>query len=548
MLKPTALFIFLLLPFTLFSQESLEELLGRLDHLIVNREQFISEREQQIKALRLLNEQSASPSERYQFAKQLHTVFLPYNIDSAMYYANTCVALADQMGQLPLKAAPRLRLAQSYLLAGMYHEASELLSDLKSLELNAELKQFYYTLQNTRYRYMQAYLSGSVLINHYDSQAQAYKDSLLTLLQPTDTGYPVPQAEQLRDEGQLDESKQLLFKALEHLKPSDRSFAYTAYTLASVYQKEADTVNQMKYLALSAESDIRNAVRENAAIRELALLLYQTGDIDRAYSYIKLALDDALFSNARLRSFEILQILPVIDQAYLKMREQKRQNRIYFTWVAIFLSLFLLLSLFFNQRQKRKLKWANNEIRSTNHQLQDVNHQLHASYEQISEVNTQLTSSNQIQEEYIGRYLKLCSSYIGKMDQYRQAIHKKAAMGSKEDLLKLLKSKDLIDRELQSFYDDFDRSFLDLYPGFVAQFNALLKDEERIELKSNEELNTELRIFALIRLGITESPQIATFLRYSVTTIYNYRTKVRNKARISRDQFDDEVMKLGNPT
>lgn len=544
MLKLILLFLFI--PFSIYSQEPLTDILRNLDHLIENREQFTTEREQQIQALRSLNKQAASPAEHYQFTKQLHNAYLPYNIDSAMFYATACMQLADQLNLPSLKADARLRLVQSYLLAGMYHEGGELLSELESRQLNTELKPFYYTLQSTRYRYMQAYFSGSALINQYDTRAQAYQDSLLTLLQPTDAGYPVPHAEQLRDKGQFEESKQVLFSVLDNLTPENRSFAYTAYTLASVYQKERDTINQMKYLALSAESDIRNAVRENAAIRELALLLYQTGDIDRAYNYIKLALDDALFSNARLRSFEILQILPVIDQAYLTMREQKRQNLTYFTWIAILLSFFLLLSLFFNQRHKRKLRWANDEIQSKNHQLEEANSQLHKRHDQMAEVNTQLTFSNQLQEEYIGRYLKLCSSYIAKMDQYRQTIHKKAAMGSKEDLLKLLKSKDVIDRELQSFYADFDQAFLDLYPGFVAQFNALLKAEEQIELRPNEKLNTELRIFALIRLGITESPQIATFLRYSVTTIYNYRTKVRNKARISRDRFEEEVMKLGN--
>ncbi|MBI9062331.1 MAG: hypothetical protein JEZ14_10115 [Marinilabiliaceae bacterium] len=544
MLKYIILFLFL--PLSIYSQAPLDDILRNLDHLIENRQQFTSDREQQINTLRDLKEQSGSTVERYQFAKQLHSVFLPYNIDSAMYYATSCVELADQMGQSALKSDARLRLVQSYLLAGMYQEAGELLADLESRELKPELKQFYYSMQHTRYRYLQAYLSGSALINHYDTQALAYQDSLLTLLHPSDGEYPVAQAERFRDEGRIKESKKLLFDVLERLETEDRSFAYTAYTLASVYQKEQDTLNQMKYLALSAESDIRNAVRENAAIRELALLRYQTGDIDRAYNYIKIALDDALFSNARLRSFEILQILPVIDQAYLTMREQKRQNMVYFTWIAIVLSVFLLLSLFFNQRQKRKLRWANDEIQSKNHQLEEANKQLHERHDQMAQANTQLTSSNQLQEEYIGRYLKLCSSYIGKMDHYRQTIHKKAAMGSKEDLLKLLKSKDLIDRELQSFYADFDQAFLDLYPGFVTQFNTLLKAEEQIELRPNEKLNTELRIFALIRLGITESPQIATFLRYSVTTIYNYRTKVRNKARISRDRFEEEVMKLGN--
>lgn len=547
MLKPIILIVLLLSSLNVFAQESLDAILIRLDHLIENRDQYITQRQQEIESLYRLKDQADGIVEHYSYARRLHGLFLPYHIDSAMHYANECLELARKHPQKTTKEDAQLILAQSYLLAGMYYEAGELLTQLSTQHLSNELKQFYYTLQNTRYRYLHSYLVGSDLNAHYDSLSKIYQDSLIQITEPTDARYPLAYAEKLRDAGQYEESKQQLKLLLSNLTPEDRSFAYTAYTLSTVYEKEKDVNDQMKYLGLSAESDIRNAVRENAAIRELALLLYRSGDIKRAYNYIKVALDDALFSKARLRSFEILQILPVIDQSYQQMREQKRLNMLYFTVIASLLSLFLLVSLFYNQRQKRKLKWANDEINVKNEQLKDANEQLKLRNDQIRDVNIQLSSSNQIQEEYIGKYLKLCSTYIGKLDHYRQTIHKKAAMGSKEELLKLLKSKEMVDQELQTFYHDFDEAFLELYPGFVEQFNALLKEDEQILLKPDEKLNTELRIFALIRLGITESPQIAKFLRYSVTTIYNYRTKVRNKARVPRDLFEDEVMKLGNP-
>lgn len=539
------LLVFMLVLPAFLSAHELNSRLLHLDSLLSQQERFTETREATIHSLQILNSRATTLTQKYQFLRQLCAEYIPYNIDSALHYAGRCVEVAHQLpdGQLTLEA--NLQLAQSMLLAGMYHEAGDLLDVMDVKSMDDDLRVVYYTVNSTRYRYMQAYLAGTVIHQNYNKMRAAYQDSLLALLNPSSVDYPVVLAERKLDSNEDDAAKVLLEEALAKRTPEEHAFAYTAYSLSNVFGRQGDRMNQMRYLALSAESDIRSAVRENMALRELALLLYESGDIERAYRYIKVALNDALFSKARLRTFEILEILPLIDHAYLDLRERKRQNMVYFTWIVSLLSLFLMLSLFFNQKQKQKLNRANNEIKSINTQLSEVNEQLKASNLQVASENTILAASNQMQEEHIARYLKLCSSYIGKMDQYRNTIHKKAAKGSKEELIKLLKSKEFIDRELKSFYADFDHAFLELYPGFVEQFNYLLRDDEQMVVKSGELLNTELRIFALIRLGITESPQIAEFLRYSVTTIYNYRTKVRNKARITRDNFENEVMKLG---
>jgi len=139
----------------------------------------------------------------------------------------------------------------------------------------------------------------------------------------------------------------------------------------------------------------------------------------------------------------------------------------------------------------------------------------------------------------------MCSSYINKLEDYRKSLNKKATKGNREELFKILKSTSIIEDELAELYRNFDTIFLNLYPTFVEEFNDLLINEEQVELKDHEKLNTELRIFALIRLGITDSVKIAAFLRYSLSTIYNYRTKARNKAAVSRDEFEKMVMKIG---
>lgn len=185
------------------------------------------------------------------------------------------------------------------------------------------------------------------------------------------------------------------------------------------------------------------------------------------------------------------------------------------------------------------------ELYRANVKLIDLNQGITDTNKQLKEVNIQLSESNHIKEEYIAHFFDLCSTYITKLEDYRKSLNKKAANNQLDDLFKTLKSTAFVDNELEELYKNFDNIFLSLYPTFVEDFNTLLISEEQVVLKPGELLNTELRIFALIRLGITDSVKIASFLRYSLSTIYNYRTKARNKAAVSRDEFENLVMKIG---
>ncbi len=518
--------------------------LKELDKLINQRQVFIEQKEQEIQYLKSLNEGSEDKQEKYRYSKKLFQEYLPFQIDSALFFAQSCIDISQKIEDVQLITESKLQLAEAYLLAGLYQEATSVLDTIAQNNLDERLQKMFFRIQVSRYRYLDAYLTGSKLKRGYNELRMAYQDSLIDLLAVESLDYAMNSAERLSEKGDMDAAKTILMHAMEKLTVYDRIYAPATYTMASIYGQEGDVQKQTEFLALSVESDIRAAVRENMAVRELALLLYQSGDIKRAYQYIQMALDDALSSKARLRSYEILQIMPLIDFAYQDMRTQKQQNAVIFAISLGLLALLLLISLYFNQKQKRKIQWANNEVEKINLQLQKTNKELDRSNKKVVASNKLLSASNSLQEEYIARFLKLSSSYIGKLDAYRKSLHKKATMGSREDLIKKLKSKEIIDQELQAFYADFDQAFLNLYPGFVDQFNCLLKEDEQIVLKPGELLNTELRIFALIRLRITESNQIAEFLRYSPTTIYNYRTRVRNKTKINRDEFEKEVMNI----
>ena len=308
-----------------------------------------------------------------------------------------------------------------------------------------------------------------------------------------------------------------IFQELVHSQPEESNvFARAAFSLAQLYRDEGRPEEYEKYLILSTISDIKASVKENAALPSLAFVLYGQGDITRAYHYIKRSLEDAIFCNARLRTIEISGMLPVIDAAYKLQIERQRRQLVLFLIIVSLLSVFLVISVVLIYKQVKKLSVARRHLRQANH----------------------------IKEEYIGHFLNLCSLYIEKLDNFRRTVNRKITAGQTEELLKLTKSSQFAGMEQKEFYANFDNAFLHLYPDFVTEFNRLLQPEERFIMKPGELLNTELRIFAIIRLGIDDSSKIANFLHYSINTIYTYRNKVKNKA-INRENFEEEIMKIG---
>ena len=294
---------------------------------------------------------------------------------------------------------------------------------------------------------------------------------------------------------------------------------------------------QEYYFAVSAIADIRNTNKDNASLQSLALTYYEKGDIDKAYRFIQMAIDDAVFCNVRHRAEEGASFYTIINAAYQqKEMHQKRVLQGYLLLISV-LSLALIVALLFVFKQVKRLTKARRELSYSNEQLAVLNSEL-------SQMNHDLQEANLIKEEYIAHFFNLCSAYIDKIENYRKLLYKKAAKNQYEDITKLLKSNTIVEEELEALYKNFDTIFLNIYPHFVERFNALLLDEEQIHPKKGELLNTELRIFALIRLGITDSNKIAEFLRYSLRTVYNYRTKVRNKAKGERDAFEEEVKKI----
>ncbi|MFA7583410.1 MAG: DUF6377 domain-containing protein, partial [Proteiniphilum sp.] len=480
---------------------------------------------------------------------QLYNEYKTYISDSAIHYAKQNVELAGRLGDRYRMNESKLSLTSLYIISGLYVESLDILNQIDRSELTDNLLIYYYDSYKQLYR---NYSFNNPNASVYIAKSSLYRDSLLNVLNKESNHYRIVLAEKLFDENRLTESKQILEDLINQSEEENHEKAVLTYALATIYREEGIVDKQITYFAISAICDIRNAIMENASMQALAVTLFEIGNIEKAYDCIKSSMEDAMFCNARLRTYEISQILPIIDSAYQeRVRNQKSELQLFLYLVSL-LSLFLIIAVIYVYRQMKKITRIRKELYHTNLRLNELNEDLQRTVDQLndtnkkmSDINDELSESNEIKETYIGHFLDLCSTYIDKLEKYRSTLNKKAVERKLEELFRMLKSHEMIDQELKELYSLFDNIFLHLYPNFVEEFNSLLVEEERFNLKPDELLNTELRIFALIRLGITDSSRIANFLRYSANTIYNYRTRVRNKAAVPRDKFESFVMKIG---
>lgn len=522
-----------------------DSLLLKLDQAIKERPIYMEQKELKLVELKRQLHRQIPDEERFAILGTLLDEYRSFNTDSALHMAEEREQIAIRLGNREYIDNARMNKADVLGMTGMYKEVMDLMRNIHIDRLPVDIHPYYYHIYRTVYGLMADYAVTAYEKKLYTELTDKYRDSLLLVNKDNLLIHTLIQSDQYNVRNEYDKAIRLLTDYLALQKDYEHDVAICAYTLSESYRLKGDKEKEKEYLIVSAMADMKTAVREYISLRKLAVLLYQEGDIERAYSYVKICMEDAAACNARLRKLEILEIFPIINDAY-QQKTEKQQERMKWALVSIsLLSLFLLLAIFYVYKQMKKVAAARREVIDANKRLKELNDELHLSNAQLKEANHSIAENSYLKEEYIGRYMDQCSVYLEKMDNYRRSLGKIAATGNVEELYKNIKSSKFIEGELKEFYTNFDNTFLQLFPTFVEDFNALLADDEQISLKAGERMNTELRIFALIRLGITDSVKIAQFLRYSVTTIYNYRTKVRNKAAGDRDLLEQEVMTIG---
>ena len=527
--------------------ESLDSLLNVLDKTIKEADTYVQIKENKLHELK--KEARKTPPfsvERYNLNNDIYLEYKAYSSDSALHYLNENMLLARQLNDKEREL--KIQLELSYLLSsiGMYMEAADILNSIDRQTLPSSLLGHYYTCYELVYfEAGAAQPRYKMFASRYVKLSHAYRDSMQITLDPSSATYLWLRETQLREAGKYDEALEFSDRRLAESSFGTPQYALVAYQRFRLFESMGKKDEHLYYLVLSAISDVRSAIKEQSSLMVLAQELNSKGDLKRAYDYINFSWEISQFYKTRLRSWMNITPLSMINGNYQDIiKQQNRELLIYIVCVAL-LALLLVIALIYIYRQMKALSIAKKGLQEVNERLFSLNEELEEVNRHLRSTNLELSESNLIKEAYIARFFKLCSVYVDRLQAYRKLVNKKLQRGQVAELLKMTHlSNDIVTVEVQELYANFDSAFLHLFPNFVESLNALLLPDEQIVLKPDELLNTELRIFALIRLGIKDSSQIAELLHYSVNTIYNYRSRVKTKARVSRDDFEDLVAKI----
>lgn len=526
----------------LYANDELKLLTDSLRRVIDEKHVYVQKKEERINRIKcMLKSPGLTLEGEYRINLRLYSEYKKFHIDSAIHYVDRNIEISHQLNKPYFTNQSSLNLSLLYSMCGRFREAEIILKSIKTSELPKDLLIDYYQTYSSFW----GHYSISVANNLYGKQQSAYQDSLFALIDHTSWDYRMSQASYYIWRDTL-KSKEIFKELLDIEEVGTPNYAMITHSYSRLCHHQKKYDEEKKYLMLSAIADTRNATRENASLQSLALIQYEEKNLADAFKFTQSAIDDVISSGIHFRAIKIYKFNSIINTAYQAEQAKSRSHLTTFlisTSIILFLLILLVVFIYIQMKKTLKIKQA---LAQSNEELLRLNNKLNSMNSQLNDTNNQLCEINGIKEYYIAEFFDVCFSYIHKMEKYQNMLYKIAINKYYDELIKKLKSSALIDEELSALYARFDKVFLGLYPTFVSDFNALLKDEEKIILKPDALLNRELRIYALLRLGITDSGKIANFLRCSTSTVYNYRTKMRNKAAVDRDEFENEIMKISS--
>lgn len=509
----------------------------QLDQYIANRPQREQRKQSQIGSLKSSYRIAQSWQDRSALARSIITEYLPYNFDSTRAWITNYRNLAVQMKHPEGVAWADIKMGEVLAASGYYMEAYHLLRELHNPDYRREdlLTDYYYALFRLADNINENSLGQAGVLNIAPSSA--YLDTLLTLYAPGSYEWSDMYVRRLALDGHFEEARQANAKLRASLDQNSHEYAKAAWFESVLCDSLRLDRDRLIWEIESAIGDFKNAVKDYASLNLVCTDLLDK-DIERSFRYVRTAMEDAVFYNAKLRPWQISQHLTQIQDAY-ETQVQKANRRLnFYMWGISLLALMLIVGIFMLFKSNRRTIRAKREV-------EDLANQLKTANDDIQRSNADLSESNGIKERYIGLFLSQLSENIDKVKALESNVIKQLRYGKSDQLLKEMLASTAVEEETDAFYDTFDSTFLAMFPDFVDQFNNLLEEPARIILKKDEKLNTELRIYALVRLGIEDSNTIAGLLKYSVRTIYNYKVKLRNAARIPREEFDEMVRKIG---
>ena len=514
------------------SSNETNRLLELLDEEISKKAYYIDQKNKKIEQLQLHFEASKQTGNNelwFSYCMQLIGQYESYSYDSAFKYVTILNNIALQTSNIDYNAISNIKRGFTLLSSGLFKESLDILHNIDSRILNDSIKPMFYNVIARTYYDLADYNNDQFYTEKYQRIGTQYLDSALALLPQNSSQYwsamGLRRMKANDPEGAADAFNFLLTK----FELSDHTYAIATSSLGYLYTLLNRENEAIDMLIKASIADIHASTKETVALRNLAVQLFNNGDIKRANQYIKIALDDATHYNARHRKVEVGAVLPIIEGERLATVERQRKQLLNYSFIVSMLSVLVISFFSIIYLQFKKLNKVRNALQITNNNL--------------NEINRSLQEANTIKQEYIGYFFNVNSEYIDKLENFQKKLHRKIASKQLSDLDNIINNSDL-KNERKQLFDNFDRIFLKIFPNFIDEFNKLLNDNEKIYPEKDELLNTDLRIFALIRLGITDNDKIAKFLNYSVNTIYTYKTKIKNKSNIEREEFENRIMTI----
>lgn len=517
------------LPLT--AQSKADSLFRVLDQVIEQKEYYEREKENQIRVFKtqLDSLDTSVLKKRFAVIEKLHQAYFTFNYDSAVFYSHQLLDVANRVGEERLIHLARLRMSETLLASGLFAVVKDSLEKLSPASLSERLRAKYHYLNARLYIDMGNYYQRPFYSEKFRHRISAHLDS--AIFNAPEDSYIYYSLSGLRYVwgNKYEEAKEVFCELFDNFEVEGRQFAVDASTFAFVYRTLGDREKELEWLLKAAISDIRMANKETVALRIIANDLFEQGEIKKASHYLNVAIEDAKSYGAIQRELQISQVQPLVEAAKLNLIEKQKSRIQTYALAVSVLSILIIVILGLLLRQYRKIKKVKDELDASNHAL--------------SEINVKLREVNLIKEEYIAFFFKTNSDLIEKLDEYRQSIDNKLALNKIKQIGSIITRSD-IKRERETLFRDFDTGFLNIFPDFIEKFNALFNEEDRELPDNSKHLNSDLRIFALIRLGISDKDKLAHILNYSVNTINTYKTRIKNKSIVANEEFEKEILKI----
>ena len=515
------------------------EAIRSLDAVIKEKQSIEDAKNQRIAQLKSRLDSQYGQEELYNVMNDIFNEYFQYDVDSAIFYAHRKLDLAMETGRKDLILDAKFDIADRYVTSGMNQEALEIVSEIDTVQLGKDLHKRRNSLLNTVYSNLIDRSNDPFLVKEMEVKRDMHMQRMIEALDSTDIATAFVGAKLLVGQNKVDKALELLlsWEKKDNISLIDKGIL--CYSMGCAYRSTGERDKAKVYLAKSAAYDLMVPKYEYLSLIELAGMLYEDGDIKRAYAYIMRAVNDANRANAQNCKENVYLLMPIISGAYDAFITSSNLKMKYYLFIMGMMLVAVVFLIIVVSNSKKKVDLADRLTKESNQQLKVLNEELRKS-------NMLLRESNRIKDSYLGHYLNMCSDYIDSLDRYRTSIRKIAKEEGEPALLAALKSKEFIDKELKGFYAQFDETLLELFPDFIPQLNELLQEDKQVKTSAKEKkLTTELRILALIRIGVNDSVRIAHFLRRSVSTIYNYRVKMKNSAKGDREEFEKSLLNIG---